>query len=247
MKKIIYNEKNIIKLYTEGMESSIYYYRRNSNTVFLKKLKNEIIYTDKIITLDDKTFENKRRKIELISEIEYFDNEVEVLELVYDENDKFIGYTMTIDSLKTADTITRRKDRIEILKLIREKMELFNENDIYIGDFNPKNIILTDNGIKFCDLDNFKIDELDFDLKTLFQNIYLENCNNIENIDNYSFNLFSICYIGRIFEPYIWEYLDYQGLPRKLNTKENRIILSSLLKINDNYEKKYLIDNMRKF
>lgn len=246
MKKIKFDKNNIIKVYTEGMESIIYYYRYKTKIVFLKHFKRELDFGDHKEIVSDEILNNKKRKIELIPEIDEFNNEIEILDLVYDERNNFIGYTMKIDELKTADKISNKKIKIEILKQLREKVEMFNENDIYIGDFNPKNIIITSNGIKLCDLDNIRIDELDFDLKSCSQQLYLKKCKNINNIDNYSFNLFTVSYIGNIFLPYILEYIKANGLPRKLNTKQNRIITNELLNINDNYQKQYLIDNLRK-
>lgn len=246
MKKIIFNEKNIIKKYKEGMESTIYFYRDQNEIIFLKLFKREIKYGDYIVPVSDKILLNKKLKIELIPEFSEFSDEIQILKLVYDEKDNFIGYTMKIDEFKTAKDISRRNLKIDVLKQLRKKMEMFNENDIYIGDFNPSNIIITNEGIKICDLDNFRIGDLDFDLKSLFQNMYLQKCKNIENIDNYSFNLFTISYIGNMYEPYVLWNIRQNGLPRKLNTRQNRVIVEQLIDINDNYQKQYLIDNMRK-
>lgn len=246
MNKIKFDKSNIVRVYTTGMESIIYYYRYGSKTVFLKYFKKELVFGNYKISIDDEVLNNKRRKVELIPEIEEFNDEVEILDLVYDEYDNFIGYTMKIDELKTSNKISNLKAKLEILKQLREKVEMFNNNDIYIGDFNPKNIIITNDGIKLCDLDNFRIDELDFDLKSNSQQWYLKKCKNICNIDNYSFNLFTISYIGNICTPDVIRYVKTNGLPRKLNTKQNQIIMEELININDNYQKKYLIDNMKK-
>lgn len=246
MKKIKFDKNNIISMYTTGMESIIYYYRCGLDIVFLKYFKKELQFSNHKKIVNNETLNNKRRKIELIPEIKEFRDEIQILDLVYDENDNFIGYTMKIDELKTANKISNKKLKIEILKQLKQKVEMFNENDIYIGDFNPKNIVITDNGIKLCDLDNFRIDELDFDLKSNHQQLYLEKCKNIKNIDNFSFNLFTISYIGNIYGPYLLDYIYKNRLPRKLNTKQNRVIIEELIHINDNYQKKYLIDNIRK-
>lgn len=246
MNKIKFDKNNIIQVYTEGMESIIYYYRYGTKTIFLKYFKRELDFRDHKEIINNEIIDNKRKKIELISEIPEFYNEIEILDLVYDEFDNFIGYTMKIDELITADQISNKKMKIEILKQLREKVEMFNEAGIYIGDFNSKNIIVTNNGIKLCDLDNFRIDELDFDLKSYSQQLYLKRCKNIDNIDNYSFNLFTISYLGNIFLPYVLNYIRMNGLPRKLDTRQNRIIINELLSINDNYQKQYLIDNLKK-
>lgn len=247
MDRIILNKDNLRRKFADGTESSIYFYIHNNKTVFLKLFKMELKIEDTSTIVTKETLENKRKKLELIPTLEELKGEIKILDLVYDNDDNFIGHTMEIDSLKTARDINRTSKRIEILKLVRDKMEIFNKNGIYISDFNQSNVLITDTGIKFCDLDNFKIGEFDSDLKTLFQYTYLGKCSNIENIDNYCFNFFTVAYIGRIFEPYVWYNLKHNGLPRKLDTKENRKIINELLNIDDSYEKKYLIDNMRKF
>lgn len=247
MNKIILNKNNLGRKYADGTESYIYFYKQNNTTVFIKLFKTELQIEDNPTIVTKETLENKRKKIELIPTLEEFKDEIKILNLVYDENDNFIGYTMKISSLITARSIDRTKKRIEILKLVKEKMETFNKHDIYISDFNQSNILITDTGIKFCDLDNFRIKEFDSDLKTLFQHTYLGKCTNIENMDNYCFNFLTVAYIGRIFEPYVLYNLRQNGLPRKLDTKENRKLIEELINIDNSYEKKYLIDNMRKF
>ena len=246
MNKIIYNKNNIIKEYTEGIESHIYYYNNNGNIVFFKCFKNEIqIDKDETILITDDVLENKRKKIEIIKDSSCFSDEVDILDLVYDKDGRFIGYTMKIDSLTTAKDISKRKVKIDILKQLKDKVLKFNENNIYIGDFNHNNILICGDRIKLCDLDNFRIGNLDFDTKSLSQNTYLKKGGKIDNIDNYCYNLFTICYLGNIFNPYVWQYIRMNGLPRILDTKENRKYIDEMLRCK-NKEKKYLIDNTRK-
>lgn len=247
MSKIMFNEKNIIKIYAEGMESTIYLYSYGTKLVFLKLFKRKIKIGNEIIRVSSETMNNKERKLELIPSLEAFDNEVLIMDSVYDDKENFIGYTMSITTFKNATSITRTNEKIEILKLIKEKIEMFNKDGIYIGDFNPANILITDTGIMLCDLDNFRIGELDFDLISSFQHNYLQNCDKIDNIDNYCFNLFTICYLGKIYQPYVYDYLIEEGLPKKLDTKQNRIIANELIDLTNNYQKKYLIDNIKKF
>lgn len=246
MKKINFNKKNILKVYREGMESTIYYYKSNSEIVFLKLFKNQIDFRDYKIERTNDVFDNKRKKIELIYESDYLKDEVEPLELVFD-NEKFIGYTIKIDYLKTADDITSRKNKISILKQLKEKIELFNENGIYIGDINPKNILVSNDGkIKLCDLDNFKIDNYDFDLLSLFQQTYRKYISDDRNIDNYCFNMFTISYLERIYTPYVLYNIRKDGLEYPLNSKKNKEILKKLINLDETYKKEYLIDNLRK-
>ena len=117
---------------------------------------------------------------------------------------------------------------------------------LFIGDFNQNNF-LTDKNVslvKLCDLDNLKIDGLDFDTKHRFVQYYESSDANINNIDSYCFNLFTIAYLNN----YDLGYFDYRGplkLPKELKTKENMDICESMTHLDSSYVPKYLIDNMR--
>lgn len=246
MNKIIFEKDNIQRKLNNGVEGDIYYYKRNNELVLLKVFRRNIMLDDEVRHVSDETIENKKNKLEIISESPLFSDEVKLYDLVYDGDDNLIGYTMKIEDLQTASDINSTRKRIEILKLVRDKLELFNKNNIYIGDFNQNNIIVTKDGIKLCDLDNIKIENYDFDLPNIFTLTYLKNFKTPSLVDNYSFNLESICYVGRIYEPYLLVNVRKNGLPRKINTEKNRILFRKILE-NKNYNNEYLIDNTRKF
>lgn len=246
MNKIIFEKDNIQKKLNNGVEGDIYYYKKNNELVLLKVFRRDIMLDTEIRHVSDETIENKKNKLEIISESPLFSDEVKLYDLVYDGDDNLIGYTMRIEDLQTASDINSTRKRIEILKLVRNKLELFNKNNIYIGDFNQNNIIVTKDGIKLCDLDNIKIENYDFDLPNIFTLTYLKNFKTPSLVDNYSFNLETVCYIGRIYEPYLLANVSKNGLPRKINTEKNRILFRKILE-NKNYNNEYLIDSTRKF
>lgn len=245
MDKINFNENNIIEVFNEGMESVLYYYRVNNDIILLKKFKTKLDFKEYIVDVPKSTLDNKRKKIELINERDYLVDEVKPLNLVYDK-DEFIGYTISIDSIKTANEINSKRKKIYILKQLKDKIEKYNECGIYIGDISANNILVQSDGtIKLCDLDNFKIDDLDFDLLSTFQRIYRKKVNNDNNIDNYCFNMFTVAYLQNIYTPYVLYNLRNNGLKYPLNSKENKRIIDSLINLDNNYQKKYLIDNLR--
>lgn len=246
MNKIIFEKDNIQRKLNNGVEGDIYYYKRNNELVLLKVFRRDIMLDDEVRHVSDETIENKKNKLEIISESPLFSDEVKLYDLVYDGDDNLIGYTMKIDCLKTSNDVNFTRKRIEILKLMKEKIELFNKNNIYIGDFNQRNIIVTKDGIKLCDLDNIKIGDYDFDMPGLFVLEYLKRFYDETKIDNYSFNLETICYLGRIYEPFLFYSLHKNGLPRVINTKRNRILIKKILE-NKNDNNEYLIDNSKKF
>ena len=95
-----------------------------------------------------------------------------------------------------------------------------------------------------CDLDNLKIDNLDFDTKHRLVQEYEKSNANPEYIDSYCFNLFTIAYLNKIFiGKHFFE--KEEKLPKELRTKENRDIYESMYYLDSTYQKKYLIDNLR--
>ena len=64
------------------------------------------------------------------------------------------------------------------LKLLKEKVEKFNESEVFIGDFNYENFLVSNefDRMIFCDLDNLKIWSHDFDNKTASVQAYEKAC-----------------------------------------------------------------------
>ena len=240
MKRIELNRNNIIKKIDEGMESVIYIYKDGSNICCIKLLKKYIELPTQKIEIPEETFENKRKKIEIINNDPLFSDEVRPISLVY-ENGMFLGYTMELENYKTAEVFDSRKKKIEILRKYKEKIEKFNEHGIYIGDIRENNIFVTENGIKLCDLDNIKIGNLDFDIKNCFQKEYLRKYEGIENIDKYTFNLFTICYLSKTVSVFVNSYLKKGKLPRPINSNRNYELIKD-----KNYTEDYFIDNLKK-
>ena len=93
-------------------------------------------------------------------------------------------------------------------------------------------------------LDNFKINDLDFDTPSTFVHYFRRNCKNEEKVDNYCFNLFTVSLMEKIYSPYVLNYLTSNPLPRYMDSKENRKIVDKLVFLDDSYQKKYIIDNL---
>ena len=127
------------------------------------------------------------------------------------------------------------------MKELQKKIEKFNEHGIYIGDISENNIFVTENGIKLCDLDNIRIGNLDFDIKNCFQKEYLRKYEGIENIDKYTFNLFTIGYLSKIVSVFVDSYLKDGKLPKPINSKRNLELIKD-----KNYTEDYFIDNLKK-
>lgn len=243
-----FDKKNIVGIYPEGSESNVYVYKEDNNEVALKVFKHEFVTPSKTEKIPEEVFKNKERKLILLNQSPYLDEDSKPIDLYYIGNE-FIGYSMVNDKNEKLENYYSSSDKVKTLLLnrIREKINYCNEHGIYIGDFNTDNFRVREDGsIKLIDIDNFSIGGLDFDRPTNLVRNYKEKCTNLKNIDVYSFNYFSLGFISSR-EPYALErYLKEHGLPRKYNTEENQKLLEDLENINDDFEPRYFIDSKKK-
>ena len=249
MKKYQLNKDNILGVFGEGSESIVYLYKdKNGNKVAVKKFKDKFTIPTKTEDIPYETLLNKERKLLLLSQSKVIDEDTKPIDLYY-ENDKFVAYSMNIDKLDDMGKYytSSKKTKLELLKKLKNKVELLNKYNIYIGDFNIENFgIREDGSIKLRDIDNFSVNGLLFDRPNVLVTNYMNNCSKIDNVDNYSFNYFSLSYLLSIHQRALTSYLKENGLPYRFDTKENRELLEELKNINDNYTKKYFIDNQKK-
>ena len=263
MKDIQYKDYWKLGIFSDiGAESVIYRYRDTTNykkTVLLKYFRDNIenklqvirnkdngIITEndyKVLTKEE--LERKKQKLELLTKRDSLKDEIEIYDRIFIK-DKFKGYTMEFSDFKPLNVVdARKKDKIKYLKLIREKIELLNEDGIYIGDFHESNFLTCHDvsKVKLCDLDNLRIDNFDFDSKHKFALEYEKSDAKKEYIDSYCFNMFTIAYLNKIAIQYFL--LKDNKLPRALRTKKNMEIYESMLHLDSTYQPKYLIDNIR--
>lgn len=248
MKKRQIDKKYIIGIYGQGSESTVYTYIDNNKKVALKVFKKEFVTPTKKESIPYEVFKNKERKLLLLSQSEYLEDDEKPIDLFYD-GDTFIGYTMPEDRLDSFEDYytSSKKNKLELLNLLRDRKEILNKNGIYLGDFNAENFGVRKNGtIKLKDIDNFSIQGLPFDRPTNLVKEYMKKCNNIKNIDNYSFNYFSLGFFMAIEPRVLEKILKEKGLPKKFDTEENRKLLEDLENINDDYEPRYFIDSQKK-
>ena len=257
MEKSLFDESKIIKKVNEGIESSIYLYKdKNGNKVILKKLNDRIVFnknafsieTRKPIIIDEKIRKNKEEKLQIISKEPCMKDEIQLLDLVFDKDGKFIGYTSKPDTKVTLNNkyCVSKKKKINYLTQLKDKLEELNRNGIYVGDFiNSNNFGVRDGKVMLYDVDSFYVKGLDFDYKNDMITDYLRNNDKIDNVDNYCFNFFTISFYKDILISYIYDYLGSEGLPFVFNNKENNQLLNDMIK-KRNYTKKYFLDNRKK-
>lgn len=185
MREIQISTSNFKGKYKEGLESIIYKYEDNivyDRPVLYKRYRLVDYIRDFNESVSNNMYENKKDKILMIPHLKCFNEEVKILDIGI-ERGKPLGYTMQESSLRPilSKYITfkdeigneflkliyfgpNRKemslsDKIKYLKLLKEKVEKFNESEVFIGDFNYENFLVSNefDRMIFCDLDNLKI------------------------------------------------------------------------------------------
>lgn len=242
MRELEVKKESIQNPFATGYESVIYKYfdPTNYDDVVLYKKFNTFEHTN------PNFLENKKQKLLLIPEIEELKDDVKVLDLLYTDG-IFTGYTMEKSENDTLNIFDKKKVKIRLLKMIRDRIELLNSKGIYIGDFNERNFLTSKdkNIIQLCDLDNLRIKEFDFDVCDNIEKRFLNKCGNLDAIDSYCFNIFTIAFLGKYDISYLSDYFTLEHVHKCLLTKENEEIINSMIFLNSNYKKGYLIDNIK--
>lgn len=238
MRYINIEKENIKNICNGGGESEISFYVLNGSLVFLKRFRSN----------DELLLNNKLNKLEFITSSGIFNNEVEILGAAI-EDGKFVGYFMKYDPnyIKPINIGLDLNTKINLLRILREKIEILNSYNIFILDFNGGNFLMNNNAnnIKLCDLDNFQIGNIKADLISDVAQDYLNSENNDMYVDNYCFNLYTLSLISGIIMPYIFDYIHSGKIPKCLDTKENREFIKTLRLYSNKYQKGYLIDNIK--
>lgn len=185
--KLSYNQNTITiekndlgVLYPElgkGVEGTVYKYSDNK---VIKILNREEISIDTII-----------------NRLNYFisikvENVVFPEDLVYNSKNEIIGYSMKLiipNKYKSFFNLYECKNNeefIDYFKKAQESMKELHKRDIFIGDFNPNNIMIDkDNNPIFIDTINYATSEFDFLLKPynsmIYEKVFKRKCSLLDN------------------------------------------------------------------
>lgn len=233
MEVIDFNEKIYKeKIKFKGYEANIYEIDNLLYKIFKTNNKDILI--------------NKEVKLELLGALNLITSP---LALIYD-NGVVKGYVMndmTKLGYKTLNNLTfSKKNKKEIFENIKNKIEELHKFDIILGDINDNNILVKENDVCFCDLDNSKVFNFDFDTLSHNEDYYLNHLDGDEYLDYYMYNLLMICHLGHIHPPAVIDFYVSKGyLPRAIKTKENVEILEAMFHFDKqkikyfNYKKRY--------
>lgn len=153
------------------------------------------------------------------------------------------GYKYTVgdydySKLKPLDSIsTSKKDKIEDLDNLKIKLDQLHQYNIVHGDLRLKNILTGKNkttgkrDIIFKDLDNVSIDSDNFGYSSYQQKRYINKLGIDTNLDNMMYNIAVISYLANVIEAHAIDYVREFGLPRSLNSSENKEIIETMIKL----------------
>ena len=219
-----YKEENIIREIDHGVEGKVYLYNDNGNKVALK-----IFYTGKGYNTND----NKELKLKILKNESILKDDMKLLNRMYSMG-KFIGYTSLYEPYTPITYFDSNEKKIEFLQSLLKRVQELNSHGIYIGDFCPNNFGFENHKIKLYDIDNFRIDNLNFNISDNSMVEYMRKCKNIKNIDYFCFNWFAFSLLSKIKTSTLLEG-NYSSIPRNLKTDEIEDFFYDLKHINDSY------------
>lgn len=232
MKKIFLSNKDIKELEVIGMgaEGVIYKYNFEGDTIAIK-IFNPDIFTS-----------NKLEKIKLIHSKE-IDKVITKPQCLVCVDGKINGYAMEYDqndqNLESLNELTV-SEKLEYLKTLRNIIELLHKHNIVVGDLKLSNILVNEGTMKICDVDNFKVDDLDPDILNLYSKQYFRKYKKMdEGLDVFSFNILTILFLINDSRDELINYIMKGSYTRN---EELRNIFERLLNDKE-YTESYIIDD----
>lgn len=228
MNIITLDEKQIqdMKIIGKGHEGTIYEYNKQA-----LKLFNSEVNTD-----------TKIAKIKLLHDSPVGNLATKPLAIVDTGLRK--GYTMKqFESNLTLANLLRLeyKDKLIILKRIKNIIEDLHALEIIVGDIRYENILISENIIKFCDSDNFGINGINPELLNIYSKIYEHRYHKSDiHLDTFSFNVMSLLYLFTIPTDMI---VDYVMNTDKIHEERIKELFKAILN-DEKYTEEYFIDSL---
>ena len=119
-------------------------------------------------------------------------------------------------------------------------LELLHKHNIVVGDLKLSNILVNEGTMKICDVDNFKVDDLDPDILNLYSKQYFRKYKKMdEGLDVFSFNILTILFLINDSRDELINYIMKGSYTRN---EELRNIFERLLNDKE-YTESYIIDD----
>ena len=225
MKISNFNKNNIIRENIgQGIEGTVHLYNENETPVALK-----IFHTGKGYNTND----NKELKLIILKNESILKDDIQLLNRMYSMG-KFIGYTSVYEPYTPISYFDSKQEKTKFLNLLLKRVQELNDHEIYIGDFYPNNFGFEVDRVKLFDIDNFRINDLNFNITNNVMREYIGKCNDIQNIDYFCFNWFALSLLSKIKVSTLLDG-NFNGVPKNLKTEEILDFYDGLKHINDSY------------
>lgn len=198
--------------------------------------------------------QNKFEKLKKLYQLETLKemNDIQILSTI-SCGEEIVGYLMNKSAYREIGyhPITRT-ELLYYLILARQKLKQFEQMGILYGDVSNGNILVYQNDVCFCDLDNVAYQELEIDNMSESLEEFMWNYGAYhyisldENAVSYMYNLFTLrelCFLeeNRLVE----EYLETEQIPRELSPGPYKRIREQMRVITPSYEGHYFIDYVK--
>lgn len=188
--------------------------------------------------------DNKRKKIQELyhRHIEHSTQPLSTISL----DGELIGYEMTgdQDDISLLSIHLPRRKKIEVLKRSSEILQYFASQGITYGDVKANNILVNrkTNQVKFCDMDNIKLDDYPIDLLNDYVDSIIESESDINpSVDAYMHNLMTLQLLnspGITYDEIIYKLID--GKYHKKYKQEAHRALSTMVSSEQPFTGEYI-------
>lgn len=216
--------------------------------------QNPSIFGEKTVakifeSAEESTIQNKFEKIKRLYQLEELKkiNEIQILSSISCQG-KIIGYLMNKSSYSEVNCYPMtRKQQLTHLLLARKKIHQLEQLDIIYGDISASNIMVGENDVCFCDLDNVAYQELPMDLQPKKLVEFVSQYGKMDKkAVSYMFNIYTLkqlCFLDGNRK--IEEYLEMPQIPREIIPQFYTTIKNQMRMITPNYGGGYFVDYIK--
>lgn len=169
----------------------------------------------------------------------YLDGKIVGCELEYDKDEENLDMTCLYP-----------EEQLMALRVTREILEYFRRIGIVYPDVKADNILININRgtLRFCDIDNIIIGNLREDILSMVAKEFIKKYGKLDHrIHSYLHNIMTIDMLDKRFSKEfnrnLLEYLENCDSP--IFEDENEEIKNELIKLDENYSGRYLIDGIK--
>ncbi len=200
-------------------------------------------------TKNEQIIQNKHEKLKGMYQLEKLKeiNDIQILKSISYQR-KIIGSLYSRTCYRDFNQISMKKSEIlQVLIQIRYKLQQLESMDILYGDISGSNVMIYQNQICFCDLDNVAYQDYPMDLMVEQLIEFITNYGKFDaKAVSYMFNFFALkklCFFEE--NKQVEEYLELMSIPREFKPKPYLYITEQMRIVTPYYKGYYLTDYVK--